>query len=283
MPLTPPEEALAEITLKEKQERIARFQDAVPEAVQEQQPEDAKPKEEAGETAPPSERRTWRTKRLLAPLAGLGVLRLIGLLYGWATIVPSTPKGSSPVPTSPTSQDTLTSAHGSPLWRLLVSWLCATTGLGCPAAQVKPEPGECPEEARHAMYEELKINDMGLANVYVVIDIHQPGPTDGTGPQFGTYTDGPLLGQVVKNQYSDLVVPVGTLLYGHLWTTGFQDDDGDPAVYGRYTQALLPNGRKLPVCFVLSREGIWSWEKGSKPGAVRLPRVLRINAVHRWP
>ncbi|WP_257457850.1 serine/threonine protein kinase [Archangium lipolyticum] len=282
VPLTPHDAAPAEATLEEKQARIALHQDAVPEAVQVQHPEDAKHPEEVGTTAAPAKRPGWSAKRLLAPLAGLGVLCLIGLLCGRAVFVPSTPKGSSPVSPSTPVQDSTASSHGPPLWGILVTWLCATSGLGCPAAQVRPEPGECPEEARHAMYEELKISPLGLGTVNVIIDIHQPGPIVGSG--HGTYRDGPLLGRVIRDRYSDPEIPEGTLLYGYLWTTGFVDDyDGSTAVYGRYTQALLPDGRKFPVCFVLSRKGIWPWGEGSKPGAIILPRVLGINAVKRWP
>ncbi|QRN97540.1 serine/threonine protein kinase [Archangium violaceum] len=281
VPLTPPNEDPAGATLEEKQERIALHQEAEPEAVQIRHPEDAKPREEAEKAAPPAERRPRRSKRLFAPLAGLGILCLIGLLRGQAAFVASTPKGSASMPSSTTHEDSTTPTQGAPLWGLFVTWLCATTGLGCTSAQVKPEPGACPEEARHAMYEELKINPMGLGYVDVVIDIHQPGPIFNSG--HGTYGDGPLLSRVLYSKFSDPVIPEGTLLYGHLWTTGFQDDFGSPAVYGRYTQALLPDGRKFPVCFVLSLRGTWPWGEGSKPGAVVLPRVLRIQAVKRWP
>jgi serine/threonine-protein kinase len=226
-------------------------------------------------------------------LAVVGLL-LLGILFlaSWlvrATLPPphmSEPsasialeKGSAPVPTLTTSQDSAPSTRGNSRLAFLSVWLCTATGLGCPAAQVRPEPEDCSEEARHNMFEVLKLHeDMELQ---AIVDINQPGkPTEE-----GTYRDGPIIGRVVQRDWSPPELPGGTLLYGRLWTgPGIQNRDGQDAVLGRYTEALLPDGRKLQVCIVLGGpEGRWRKLPGSKPNAVRLERELLVSVVRRWP
>jgi len=57
-----------------------------------------------------------------------------------------------------------------------------------------------------------------------------------------------------------------------------------PAVLGRYTQAVLPDGRKYPVCIVLGDvDGRMPKSEGSKPGAAVLARDLPVSPVGRWP
>ncbi|MFY0567483.1 serine/threonine protein kinase [Archangium lansingense] len=101
----------------------------------------------------------------------------------------------------------------------------------------------------------------------------------------GIYRDGPIVSRVVQREGTSPQLPGGTLLYGKLWTgPGIQNWNGMEAVLGRYTEALLPDGRKLPVCIVLGGyEGRWRKLPGSKPGAVRLFRELPVAAVRRWP
>jgi serine/threonine-protein kinase len=93
------------------------------------------------------------------------------------------------------------------------------------------------------------------------------------------------VGRVVQREGTAPQLPGGTLLYGRLWTgSGIQNRDGVEAVLGRYTEALLPDGRKLPVCIVLGGpDGRWRKLPGSKPEAVRLPKELPVAAVWRWP
>jgi serine/threonine-protein kinase len=57
-----------------------------------------------------------------------------------------------------------------------------------------------------------------------------------------------------------------------------------PGVLGRYTQAVLPDGRKYPVCIVLGNpDGRVPKAEGSKPGAAVLGRELPVSPVGRWP
>ncbi|HEX8822235.1 MAG TPA: protein kinase [Archangium sp.] len=284
-------EAPVEATVEEKEAWLARRQqEAAPTAEEAPPPEDARPgKEEARqEVPPPQERRTWRTWHL----AGMGVL-LLSVLFLALWLVrstlrsppPSEPtasvaieKGSAPVPTSTTSQDSAPT-RGNSSFRWLAVWLCTATGMGCPSAQVRPAPGACSDEARRNMFEVLKLNE-GM-RIQALVDIHQPGePTEE-----GTYHDGPIVSRVVQREWSPPQMPGGTLLYGQLWTElGLQNQVGDEAVLGRYTQALLPDGRMLPVCMVLGHpEGLAEKWPGSKPGAAVLKRELPVFAVWRWP
>jgi hypothetical protein len=179
-------------------------------------------------------------------------------------------KGIPPVSTP--SRSTLSS--------LLSAWLCTITGLGCPAAQVKPpETEDCPREATEAMFKELKVGTG--SPLRAVVDINQPG--DQSVP--GVYQDGSLIGRLTVG---DGDLPEGTLLHGRLWTgPGIYELQGDvqaPAVLGRYTQAVLPDGRKYPVCIVLGdMDGRVPKAEGSKPGVTVLPRELPVSPVWRWP
>ncbi|QRN97011.1 protein kinase [Archangium violaceum] len=292
VPLLPStEEFPVEATPEEKEEWLSRQQGVPPEpkADEARPPAGApQPPEEAREEVPPKERRTWRMQHLVVvSLALLAVLFLASWLVRSTLPSPhmSEPtasvgfeKGTASVLALTTSQDSAPSS-GNVSLRWLAVWLCTATGLGCPAAQVRPEPEACPEEARHNTFEVLKLNE-GMA-LQAIVDIDQPGDPN----QEGSYRDGPIVGRVVQRDWSPPELPGGTLLYGKLWTgPGIQNRDGEQAVLGRYTEALLPDGRKLPVCIVLGGpEGRWRKLPGSKPGAVRLPRELPVAAVWRWP
>jgi len=153
----------------------------------------------------------------------------------------------------------------------------AALQLGCPGAQVRPAPADCPAEARDAMFNYERKDGLHLYNpssLMLTLDRRQPGfPSD-----TGVYADGPVTGVV---RVSDIrVLPEGTLLSGYLWTSG-------EVVVGRYTEAQLADGRTMPVCFVVGLpEGyVPASMKGpdSKPGAVQLPRTMPAYTVERWP
>jgi serine/threonine-protein kinase len=156
--------------------------------------------------------------------------------------------------------------------------------MGCPAAQVRPPEHEaCPKEAITAM-DELKI--FHGEPLRALVDINQPGRTDETG----VYMDGPVIGRITEGAGD---MPEGTLLHGRLWTgPGIYDQDpytgevrpGREAIMSRYTLAILPDGRKYPVCIVLGNpDGLVPKHKGSKPGAAVVNRQLPASAVWRWP
>ena len=177
-----------------------------------------------------------------------------------------------------TPQDSATSPRNSSLSSLLAASLCAATTLGCPAAQVRPEPADCPTETTDIMFRELQLTTG--SPLRAIVDVNQPGePWDK-----GLYKEGPVVGRVTVGE--GLLVE-GTLLYGELWTgPGLKDDFGREAVIGRYTQAMLPGGKgkKHPVCIALGGpDGRMPRMPGPQAGTVQLPRDSPVNAIWRWP
>ncbi|WP_224365979.1 serine/threonine protein kinase [Hyalangium versicolor] len=214
-----------------------------------------------------------RKKRWRRIALGAGSLLLLGFLWVawqvWRTPVPPLPaaseKGSSLVSTLSNSRP----------MRATAAWLCATFSVGCTAAQVRPLPEDCPQEAVQAMEQMDLLDESGYT---IVIDINQPG----TQQQKGTYRPGSIVSKVMKYSWTG-PLPEGTLLYGQLWTENLKKE-GQEAVLGRYTEALLPDGRRMPVCFVLGDQtGLTIKSEGSKPGEARLPREWSALAVRRWP
>jgi serine/threonine-protein kinase len=223
----------------------------------------------AAEPVQPTGRRWWPW--VVGVGGGLVLLVLALWLASPATLPPSSTseKGRIPVTTSP--QDT---PRSGPV--RLVALLCAFTSVGCPGAQVKPPPPEyCPQEAMRTMFDELKVTPGSLLRA--IVDIHQPGDQS----QLGTYQDGAIEGRITRGEGG---LPEGTLLRGQLWTgPGIFEYDRE-AVIARYTEARLPDGRTVPVCIVLGGpDGRVPKARGSKPGAVQLPRELPANAVELWP
>jgi serine/threonine-protein kinase len=257
--------------------------ESVPVAVEGQSaPVPEAPREALGEARQerlPAPRRARGYRVLLACLA------LLCLCLGLARFMLFLPQKESPSMSAPAPlQDSPSSGNSRPGW--LAAWLCAAFSLGCPGAQVKPpEPADCPQETLDAMFKELKIRTG--SDLEAVVDINQPGRMSA----LGIYQEGPVIGRISRG---DGELSEGTLLHGYLWTgPGIYDvssntPDGKrwkrEAVLGRYTQAVLPDGRKYPVCIVLGdRDGRVPKEEGSGPGVTTLPRALPVSVVRRWP
>jgi len=203
---------------------------------------------------------------------GLGLLLLgLSLLAAWQVWL--TPAMTSPAASEKGSSLVSTVSNSRPVLAA-AAWLCATFSVGCPAAQVRPLPEDCAPEAVRSM-RELNLHP---GTYRVVIDINQPG----TNQQEGVYRSGPIVSKVVKYSWTG-PLPEGTLLYGQLWTEGLTKY-GKEAVLGRYTEALLPDGRRVPICFVLGDQtGLTIKNPGSTPGQARLPREFGVLAVDLWP
>jgi serine/threonine-protein kinase len=245
-------------------------------------PEVHHPKERAPVVArrerPPASRRARGYRVLLASLA------LLCLCLWLARSMLSPTQKESPAMPAPTPLQDSPPSGARPVW--LAAWLCAAFSLGCPGAQVKPpESADCSQEALDAMFKELKIRTG--SNLYAEVDISQPGRMSA----LGVYQEGPLIGRISRG---DGELPVGTLLYGYLWTgPGIYDVSANTpegktwkreAVLGRYTQVVLPDGRKYPVCIVLGdRDGRVPKAEGSGPGVTTLPRALPVSVVRSWP
>jgi eukaryotic-like serine/threonine-protein kinase len=217
------------------------------------------------------EKATRRKRHWRRIVLGAGPLLLGLVAVSWVWLAPAMPfpaepeKGSSHVSTLSNSRPV----------RAIAAWLCATFTMGCPAAQVRPLPEDCPREVVRSM-EEMGVFESG--DYRVIVDIHQPGRSG----EFGTYRPGPIVSKVIRDSPSD-ALPEGTLLYGRLWTEGITNEGRD-SVLGRYTEALLPDGRRIPVCITFGSDptGLVSKDP-TAPGETRLPRVWFAKPVRRWP
>ncbi|WP_216669326.1 MULTISPECIES: serine/threonine protein kinase [Corallococcus] len=180
----------------------------------------------------------------------------------------------APIVASPSKKDSTASSRAEFLAKCAAASAAVALQLGCPSSsQVRPESGACPEEARNAMHTWDKPDGLHLTkgdSVLVTIDKSQPGdPGDE-----GVFRDGPVTGVVWSGTK---YLPTGTVFSGRLWT-------GDGTfLLARYTEAHLPDGRTLPVCFAIGEEGPKGAWDGSKPGAVLYTRVANAYAVDRWP
>ncbi len=216
-----------------------------------------------------------RRRPVLWAVCALLVL-FLALWLGLSTLAPTPEKGSPHVPTA-TPVAPLSDALRSGPATFLAAALCAVAGLACPAAQVRPEPTECPEEAREAMFRVLGVDT--TKGLKAVVDINQPGDQS----QLGTYGNGKVVGRIAGYSWADPALPDGTLLYGQLWT-GLVDEYGRPAAMARYSEAKLPDGRTFPVCIVLGNpDGRARTQPGSNSDTAVLPRELPVSAVKRWP
>jgi len=131
----------------------------------------------------------------------------------------------------------------------LASSGCVTPGRVWLRPDGSPGPEECPEEAKKAMrYMNLHIGDSSI----MYIDVNQAGSR-----RLILY-DGPIQSILFRNLSGTLTG--GSLLYGHVWTSG-------PQVVIRYYEARAPNGEKVPLCAV-ARLGDDEMRKlpESKPG-----------------
>ncbi len=152
--------------------------------------------------------------------------------------------------------------------------------MGCAGAQVRPEPGDCPKGAAQAMAD-LELYKGEILSAW--IDASQPQLEAGEVERGvrGVYRSGPIVSRTAHQYRPGHKLPVGTLLYGQLWM-----NEKERVAYGRWTEAELPGSRKrVPVCLILasSRGDGYKWSEGSTPEAVRLPKEVVFQVVHRWP
>jgi eukaryotic-like serine/threonine-protein kinase len=170
-------------------------------------------------------------------------------------------------PHSPQAAQTLNSNRGAESLKRCAMAVGAAAIAACAGAQVRPDASRCPEDAL-AVMRELPIYEGGVISIYT--DVEQ---SVGASSKPIIVRDGPIV-SLTNGANSDL--PVGTRLYGRLWTQGGR-------VTGRYTRAELPDHRIVPVCLVYGSLQGGQWGKGSKPGAVLMPRVWAAIVVHSFP
>ena len=153
----------------------------------------------------------------------------------------------------------------------------AAVAAGCPGAQVRPEPFECPAGAWELMDEQWKWGDDGIR---VLLDDRYKELGD------SWLQSGPVVGVSLQNTQqtrSNKPVPVGTRFIGHLWVVPEPSRDGKPGhVVVRYDRVEFPNGDKAPVCLLAGGERTLPVEE-LKEGTGRVTGMVgRARPVYRW-
>ncbi len=147
---------------------------------------------------------------------------------------------------------------------------------GCPGAQVRPEPGDCPADAVKAMKEHgLHHRDEVVFTLGGDIEKGMASPP---------LKSGKIEGTVVRRLGGSMgtpKLPVGTRLFGQLWTA--PDKERPDVATVRFDRVRLPNGPEFPVCIVSGDNGDTAVEERPEPGAIRVGPAITGEVVYRWP
>lgn len=149
---------------------------------------------------------------------------------------------------------------------------CASTGVahradGGPAdvplrADGSPGLQRCSDEALNAMRILRLQPDIGA---WIELDPYQIDESP------ITLTDGPLESLLDEEL---VTLPVGTRLYGHVWT-------GGPVVVIRYYEAQPPNSERVPICGVV-RWGPQDVNGKKLPGSPPGGALLKYSRASMW-
>ncbi len=151
---------------------------------------------------------------------------------------------------------------------------------GCPGAQVRPEPFQCPEGAWELMDEKWMWDAGGIL---VLVD-------DRLKPRgFSRVQSGPVVAVKLPTNlgpdqpHSKKPVPAGTRFIGHLWVVPEPSDDGLPGyAVMRYDRVEFPDGENAPVCLMAGGDRNLSVDE-LKDGTGRFGnKETRIRPVYRW-
>jgi serine/threonine protein kinase len=153
----------------------------------------------------------------------------------------------------------------------------AAANAGCPGAQVKPEPGDCPADAVKAMKEHgLKARDVLDFTFGGRLRGGIPSPPLKSGKVEATVVQRQLFaGERIAN------LPPGTRLIGQLWLNPEKERPG--LAWLRIYRAQPPNGPEFPVCIVAQTKGQLKVYERPEPGVVRVEPQPWGMVVDRWP
>jgi serine/threonine-protein kinase len=160
-----------------------------------------------------------------------------------------------------------------------LTW-CKAIGLGtalamnagCPGAQLRPEPGDCPADAIKAMKKHgLKDgDDVEFSFGWVEEEGLSPPLKSGR-------VEATIVASGVGRR--TLLLPDGTRLFGELWTAGQPVSD---FAYARFYRAQLPGGPEFPVCIIASDDGDVPVLARPEPGVIRVDEGVIGTVVYRW-
>ncbi|HYO54026.1 MAG TPA: hypothetical protein VEU50_14665, partial [Archangium sp.] len=144
---------------------------------------------------------------------------------------------------------------------------------GCSSTQVRPqpEPADCPAEAVKAMEELGVFSRTGSYKTEVGTALTAPA----LGDSIITVRGGPA---TVTTLETTGKLPVNSTLSGQLIV-------GEKRVYGRFTEAMTPQGKKFRVCFQfvdLRKPGAPVVEAGPGPDLARITAGQLVNPVTRF-
>ncbi len=143
----------------------------------------------------------------------------------------------------------------------------------CAGVPAQPPRRDCPKEALATM-DRLQVPLDSPA--YVHVDVNQPGEVS----DVSTFRDGPIVSKTIRS-FTGFpgYLPLGTLLYGYLWTRGER-------IVAHYDRAKLPTGEIVPVCFAFGAgdgtQGTHRQWDPSPPGTANLPRKFPVVAVDHF-
>lgn len=152
----------------------------------------------------------------------------------------------------------------------------AAANAGCPGAQVRPEPGDCPEDAVKAMEEHGLVDGSTLAFT-LGGDIKKGTPSP---PIKGGRVEA-TVARRASGSTGTSNLPVGTRLFGELWTTPYKEQPDLAAL--RFDRVQLPNGSEFPVCIVANDDGLLLVEEREPTGAIRTAPAPTGMVWYRWP
>jgi len=214
--------------------------------------------------------RGWRWGALV-----LGILLATLLVAGLLHRAHPTQEGPSMSETHATNPVSLApAARASPLERDFMKALTAAVCLvtpGCAGVPAQPSwPRDCPPETLAAMAKRgMKPGDQNEFQLY----IHDQGHVS----EFANSQPGPIVSVIGSKLDAVDWFPIGTKLYGFMWT-------GGERVRAYWTEAHLPDGQKLPVCLELGfQEGKGYWkDPGTQPGTFALPKRTPVTVTRRF-
>jgi len=155
--------------------------------------------------------------------------------------------------------------------KALAAAVCLVTS-GCAGVPAQPSwPRDCPPETLDVMAGRgMKPGNQNQVQLY----IHDQGELS----EFANAQPGPFVSVIGSEWDAVNWFPVGTKLYGFMWT------GGEEKVHAYWTEAHLPDGQKVPVCLVLGydeRGGYWK-RPGTQPGTFEISKRAPATVTRRF-
>ncbi|QRN98630.1 serine/threonine protein kinase [Archangium violaceum] len=185
----------------------------------------------------------------------------------------NTQKARSDLPRQEAEDSSSVKEGAHPLERCAAALAAGLVLSACAGVPAQPPRRECPKEALASM-ERLRVPLDNPMQVHV--DVNQPGEYS----DVSNFREGPLVSETAMSlEGFSGYLPLGTLLYGYLWTRG-------KYIVAHYDRAKLPTGEIVPVCFAFGTgDGPQGWPRlwePSPPGTLNMPKKFVVVAVDHF-